>query len=26
MNALIRLKSPEGVSKIRGKEEDAIWQ
>lgn len=26
MNALKRLKSPEGVSKIRGKEKEVIWQ
>ena len=26
MNALIRLKSAEGVSKIRGKEKEVIWQ
>jgi len=26
MNALIRLKSPEGISKVRGKEKEMIWQ
>lgn len=26
MNALIRLKSPAGVSKIRGKDKEVIWQ
>ncbi|MFO7981172.1 MAG: 30S ribosomal protein S5 [Candidatus Aminicenantes bacterium] len=26
MNALKRLKSPEGLSKVRGKDEDVIWQ
>ncbi len=26
MNALERLKSPEGISKIRGKEKERIWQ
>lgn len=26
MNALIRLKSPDGISKIRGKEKETIWQ
>jgi small subunit ribosomal protein S5 len=26
MNALINLKSPEKVSKVRGKEEEVIWQ
>lgn len=26
MNALIRLKSPDGISKIRGKDKEVIWQ
>jgi small subunit ribosomal protein S5 len=26
MNALVRLKSPGGISKVRGKEEELIWQ
>ena len=26
MDALIRLKSPDGISKIRGKEKETIWQ
>lgn len=26
MDALIRLKSPDGISKVRGKEKETIWQ